>query len=162
MFFKNKHVIASLIIAPILAIISYFAVDYYVAEAPHKAKQGQLYKMLAKPNCRWESGICELVNGELEIVIISQTQTYGLNQLLLRSSTALKDIKFALVEKKNKVSKPRSMLASDDKNTAWHSPQINISKSDYLQFVISVNESVFYAEIPAIFIYKEALLEYRN
>jgi hypothetical protein len=44
-----------MIVAPILAIISYFTVDYYVAEVPHKAKQGQSYKMLVKPNCRWAS-----------------------------------------------------------------------------------------------------------
>ncbi len=162
MFFKNKHVITSFIVAPILAIISYFAVDYYVAETPHKAKQGQDYKMLVKPNCRWESGMCDLINGDLEIAITSQTKTYGLNQLFLDSSTPLKGVKFALVEKRNKTSEPVSMLATDANQTAWKSLKINVSKSDYLQFAISVNESVFYAEIPAIFIYKEDLLKNGN
>jgi hypothetical protein len=37
-------------------------------------------------------------------------------------------------------------------------PQIKVIKSDYLQFVISVNESLFYAEVPTVFIYKEPLL----
>ncbi|AYQ57115.1 hypothetical protein BTHERMOSOX_1477 [Bathymodiolus thermophilus thioautotrophic gill symbiont] len=154
MFFKNKHIITSLIVAPILALISYFAVDYYVAEVPHKAKQGQAYKMLVKSNCRWESGVCDLINGELKINITSDSQTYGLNRLFVDASNNLRGIKFAVVEAQNKTSEPYSMTALNAAYTAWQSSQINVTKSDYLQFAISVNESVFYAEIPAIFIYK--------
>jgi hypothetical protein len=73
MFFKNKHVITSMIVAPILAIISYFTVDYYVAEVPHKAKQGQSYKMLVKPNCRWASGACVIDCG-LEVLSFALTK----------------------------------------------------------------------------------------
>ncbi|CAC9955584.1 hypothetical protein [uncultured Gammaproteobacteria bacterium] len=158
MFFKNKHIITSLIVAPILALISYFAVDYYVAEVPHKAKQGQAYKMLVKSNCRWESGMCDLINGDLKINITSDTQTYGLNRLFINASNGLKGIKFAVVEKKNKTSEPHSMMVLDALYTSWQSPQMDIAESDYLQFVISVNESVFYVEIPAIFIYKVPFL----
>jgi hypothetical protein len=63
-----------------------------------------------------------------------------------------------VVEKKNKTSEPHSMMVLDALYTSWQSPQMNIAKSDYLQFVISVNESVFYVEIPAIFIYKVPFL----
>ena len=147
-----------MIVAPILAIISYFAVDHYVAEVPHKAKQGQSYKMLVKPNCRWESGACDLINGELKIHITSDSQVYGLNRLFVDVSSDLKGIKFALVKVKNNTSKPQSMTSSNGSKISWQSPQINIIKSDYLQFVISVNESIFYAQVPTVFIYKEPLL----
>jgi hypothetical protein len=152
MFFKNKHVITSMIVAPILAIISYFAVDYYVAEVPHKAKQGQSYKMLVKSNCRWESGACDLVNGGLKIHITSDAQVYGLNTLFIDASSDLKGIKFALVKAKDKTSKPQSMTPSNGSKISWQSPQINVIKSDYLQFVISANESLFYARVPTVFI----------
>ena len=155
MFFKNKHVITSLIVAPILAIISYFAVDHYVAEVPHKAKEDQSYKMLVKPNCRWESGSCDLINGDLELHITSSNQVYGSNQLFINSSVALKGIKFALVSEKNKHAEPQSMILSNADHLSWHLPQINIVKSDYLQLAIVANESVFYAEVPATFIYKD-------
>ncbi|WXU00777.1 MAG: hypothetical protein Ctma_1509 [Catillopecten margaritatus gill symbiont] len=144
-----------MIVAPILALISYFAVDYYVAEVPHKAKQGQSYKMLAKPNCRWASGACDLINGELEIRITSDGQNYGFNQLFVDASTDLKGIKFALVATKGKNSQPQSMTGGKH---SWQSSRVNIIKSDYLQFVISANKSVFYAEVPAVFIYKEPLM----
>lgn len=156
MFFKNKHVITSMIVAPILAIVSYFAVDHYVAEVPHKAKDGQLYKMLAKPNCRWESGHCELVNGELELLITSDSQQYGNNHFRLKSETLLQGVKFAIVSEKGRHSEPESMrLINEASNQIWLSSLINVKRSDYLQFVISVGGSVFYAEVPAIFTYKD-------
>jgi len=157
MFFKNRHVITSLIVAPILAIISYFAVDHYVSEVPHQAKDGQLYKMLAKPNCRWESGYCDLINGDLKIVITTDNKVYGRNQLFVKSTSDLKSVKFAVVSRKGDDSQPKSMSLSNANGLSWLSSQLNINKSDYLQFVISVNESVFYAEIPAVFVYKEII-----
>jgi hypothetical protein len=52
---------------------------------------------------------------------------------------------------------PQSMTASNGSKTSWQSSQIKVIKSDYLQFVISANESLFYAEVPTVFIYKEPL-----
>jgi hypothetical protein len=158
MFFKNKHVITSLIVAPILAIISYFAVDHFVSEVPHQAKDGQLYKMLAKPNCRWESGYCDLINGDLEITITSDNKAYGQNTLFVKSTVNLKGVKYAVVDQKGGLSAPKLMRAIGSKDIEWSSLPLNIKKSDYLQFVISVNDSVFYAEVPSVFIYKENIL----
>ena len=162
MFFKNKHVIASLIIAPILAIISYFAVDYYVAEVPHKAKKGGLYKFLVKPNCRWESGSCRLVNGDIELHIKPKNPEYGNNYIYLKSSVALESVRFALVKKKGDSSQPNLMKAANNTNTLWSSNKINISKPDYLQLAVSVGGSIFHAEVPAIFVYEEELLGNEN
>jgi hypothetical protein len=69
--------------------------------------------MLVKSNCRWESGMCDLINGDLKINITSDTQTYGLNRLFINASNGLKGIKFAVVEKKNKTSEPHSMMVLD-------------------------------------------------
>ncbi|MCH9712416.1 MAG: hypothetical protein K0U20_07345 [Proteobacteria bacterium] len=155
MFFKNKHVITSMIVAPILAIISYFAVDYYVAEVPHKAKDGQLYKMLVKSNCRWESGHCDLVNGDLELLVTSDTQEYGKNHFLLKSNTPLKEVRFSLVHEKGAHSQPESMSLVEPGNRLWQSSLVDARRSDYLQFVVSVSGSIFYAEVPAIFTYQD-------
>jgi hypothetical protein len=155
MFFKNKHVITSMIVAPILAIISYFAVDYYVAEVPHKAKDGQLYKMLVKPNCRWESGHCDLVNGDFEVLVTSDSQKYGFNHFNLASETPLREVKFALVGAKGDHSLPDTMSLMKASGQLWQSSLVNVKASDYLQFVISVGASVFYAEVPATFTFKD-------
>ena len=39
----NKHVVIALIVAPILAVIAYFATDAAVGEKPHKAQAGKSY-----------------------------------------------------------------------------------------------------------------------
>ncbi len=144
-----------MIVAPILAILSYFAVDYYVAEVPHKAKSGQLYKMLAKSNCRWESGHCDLVNGELKLLVTSSSQQYGRNYFRLNSETPLQEVKFALVSEKGVYSQPESMSLVEPGNQLWQSSLVDVKRSDFLQLVISVGGSVFYAEVPAIFTYQD-------
>ena len=49
---KNKHVVVAMLVAPILAILAWFAVDSMVAERAHSAKPGASYKLVAKSNCR--------------------------------------------------------------------------------------------------------------
>lgn len=65
-FFKNKHVITAIIVAPVLAIASYFLVDLAVKEQPLKAVAGNAYKLLANSNCRFNSGKCDLENGSFK------------------------------------------------------------------------------------------------
>ncbi len=144
-----------MIVAPILAIISYFAVDYYVAEVPHKAVDGQLYKMLAKPNCRWESGNCDLVNGSLELSITSSSLQYGKNYFHLQSETPLQNVNFSLVHEKNAQSSPESIMLVEPGGKLWKSALVDVRKTDYLQFVVYAGGSIFYAEVPAIFTYKD-------
>lgn len=82
---KNKHITISFLVAPILAIISYFAVDAMVAETPHKAKQGGQYQLVSKPSCRYTSGHCQLKNGDFEITITPLHSTNeDNNQLTLK------------------------------------------------------------------------------
>ncbi len=154
MFFKNKHVITALIVAPILAFISYFAVDYYVAEVPHKAKSGELYKLLVKPNCRWESGQCDLVNGDLKLTITANKKANSYYHFYLTSQILLDKVQFSLVAQKDGHSSPIPMKRTKKNATAWQSLPIIVVKSDYLQFAITAGDNIFYAQMPAIFVYK--------
>jgi hypothetical protein len=65
----NKHFVVALIVAPILAIISYFAVDKLVAPEPIAAQAGENFPLVARSNCRWESGKCTLANGDFKVHI---------------------------------------------------------------------------------------------
>ena len=40
-FYKNKHVVVAMLVAPVLALIGYFSVDALVAEKPHAAQAGE-------------------------------------------------------------------------------------------------------------------------
>ncbi|MDC9727420.1 MAG: hypothetical protein PSN35_06265, partial [Candidatus Thioglobus sp.] len=109
----------------------------------------------AKPNCRWESGHCDLVNGDLELSITTNSLNYGQNYLHLRSETPLQKVNFSLVRQKNSQSLPKSMVQEDAAGTSWKSALIQINQTDYLQFAVQAGGSTFYVEVPATFVYQE-------
>lgn len=84
-FFTNKHVIAAMIVTPILAVLSYTLVDRLVAEKPHVAQAGSSYPLIAQSNCRFTSGQCDLKNSDFKVSLSIDTQD-GRNQLNLVSS----------------------------------------------------------------------------
>ncbi|MES0327310.1 MAG: hypothetical protein ABUK13_03870, partial [Gammaproteobacteria bacterium] len=86
-FLKNKHLIMAMFIAPTLAVIAYFGVDFIVSEKPHVAVQGESYKLAAKSNCRYKSGICTLENGDVEVKV--HAQAMGNNQIKIILSSVV-------------------------------------------------------------------------
>lgn len=154
-FLKNKHIIAAMIIAPILAVMSWFAVDYFVKETPHQIKNGEHYKMLVKPNCRWASGVCELKNNDVNFKI-SSTQKKHTNTLTLHSSVALDEVNIAIADNINDHTTPQKMLDNNNKNYIINFDTIDNDK--FLQIVAKIDNSIFYAIVPTIFIHKEQLI----
>lgn len=65
----NRHVVVALLVAPLLALIAYFAVDRVVGERPHAARPDASYPLTARPDCRWASGRCTLKNEDVELVV---------------------------------------------------------------------------------------------
>ncbi len=65
----NKHFLIAMLVAPILAVITWFAVGKVAGPTPIVAEDGQSYPLIAKPNCRYESGQCTLINNEFRIDI---------------------------------------------------------------------------------------------
>ena len=49
-FLKNKHVITAMMVAPLLAVASYFMVDLVVQEPALEPVAGQAYHLIAKSN----------------------------------------------------------------------------------------------------------------
>jgi hypothetical protein len=154
-FFTNKHVIASLIIAPILAILAWFLVDDWVADDALKAEKGIPYPLVAKSNCRWPSGYCYFENEDVEIKITTDTQNFGQNKLMVRSEIPMTNINFALVTNPDEMSNQMAMRPIDNTYQQWESDVINIMDQMYLQFLFVINESKFHGQAPTTFIYKE-------
>ena len=65
--FKNKHLVVAMLVAPILAILAWYAIDVLVGEKPRPAEEGQSYPLAEKPNCRYGSGACGLKNADFEL-----------------------------------------------------------------------------------------------
>jgi hypothetical protein len=154
-FFKNKHIIASMIIAPILAVISWFAVDHFVKEVPHQLESGNHYKMLVKSNCRWGSGKCDLENNDIKITLTVANNLKN-KTLNLNSSAELTTVQVGIAKNIEEHSIPQKMLKVDESNYIINFDTIDSNK--ILQLVASINGAIFYATIPTIFINKEELI----
>ncbi|MDC7242478.1 MAG: hypothetical protein PQJ44_00475 [Sphaerochaetaceae bacterium] len=144
--FKNKHVIAAVIIAPILAIIAWFATGMLVDEKPHKMQEGSIYTLNVKSNCRWPSGKCTLENEDITIDITGNYTSYTL-ELAMKSSVMFSDVKIAY-DKKNK---PQAM-AYDKSKELWLGILDLKNKSNFINIVYIIDSTVFYAQIPTTFL----------
>jgi len=118
-FFKNKHLIMAMFITPVLAIIAYYSVDYFVSEKPHAAVQGNSYKLAAKSNCRYKSGVCTLENGDIEVKLHVDTLNNNQLSLNLNSLTPIQTAVVSLITEKEKEVKPVTMQATTDKFDTW-------------------------------------------
>ena len=147
---KNKHVITAMIVAPILAIITFFATDYVVSEQPQAAQEGSSYKLAGRPNCRYTSGVCTLKNGDVLMDISFDNAVLNID-----SQLALNGVKVALND-----NAPLAMNNTDTNNEKWQvafptAPSV----TDTLKLAIESNGVVYYAEQSLGFIKKKTLTD---
>lgn len=144
--FRNKHVVIALLVAPLLALIAYFAVDSIVAEKPQKAVAGSSYPLAAKSNCRYASGRCSLVNGDLRVEIHSVD-----NALLISSSHAASIVRAALLDAEQ-VNEYHLDPRPVGNNHQWQSelPDIGVLQMR-LRIAVVVAGSHYFAEVGLLF-----------
>lgn len=151
--FKNKHVIISLIVAPILAIMGYFAVDAFVAETPHAAKPGERVELVEKPNCRYSSGACDLKNGDFEMRIHAKWSDDVQVLLTLESNVTLDGVIAAHVTNESHNVPPINMQPLDDDGHKWALQIVNPNlKADRLRLAASANQAIYYGDASLTFI----------
>ena len=115
--FTNKHVVIAMIVAPILAVLAWIAVGQLGGEKPHAAMPGQSYPLVAKSNCRYPSGACDLENEDFRLTLVYSDDVSG-PQLLLRASHALAGVVLAVTTAAAD-EPPSSMQASDEAGREW-------------------------------------------
>lgn len=147
---KNKHVVIAMLVAPILALISYFAVDAIVSEKPHAAKPGDRYALVEKPNCRYSSGQCGLKNGDFEVTLTTEWRDADRMLLMLKSVAPLEGALVALVEPSDVNSdgeQPLEMAPEGSDGLRW---SLELPKpdreSDRLRVVVSSNQTLYYGD----------------
>lgn len=152
MFFKNKHVITSLIVAPILALISYYMVDFAVKEKPHVAVEGSSYPLRAKSNCRYTSGQCDLINESFKAKLIVEQDSQN-HILKLTSSHPLEGVKVGFStgstqpESKAEQVQPSSMDANNNEFRDWTIKLPSKPTPETKLFIaMSANGAQYYAE----------------
>ncbi len=149
---KNKHVVVAMLVAPVLAILAWFAVDYFVAERPQAAQEGATYRLVAKSNCRYASGGCDLENSEFKLAIRPEILTASSMALTLSSSHSLDSAAIGLVEL-GSAEAPAQMTQTDDGGQEW---QALIARPDSteagIRIAVTAQGATWYAEIPVVWL----------
>lgn len=148
---KNKHLVLAMFVAPILAIIAYFATDHAVSEKPHQAQQGNSYRLAAKSNCRYQSGQCTLENGDIEVVINIERLKETMIELTLHTNMPADKV-LASFAGDSETGQPVAMQNTPAQNKVWNAKfNVKDPAQSQLRLVIELAGSLFYAETPAIF-----------
>lgn len=175
-FLKNKHLILAMFIAPLLAVIAYFAVDQVVSEKPHAAVDGGSYKLVAKSNCRYKSGICTLENGDIEvklrvaIIDNSRAEVFLSSELPVQSALVsfVDDLGYETIsdESINPESinhKPNLMVTSVEDPGIWSAVIDSVpTEKSTLRLALRISDTLYYAETAATFIEYETSFSREN
>jgi hypothetical protein len=144
---KKKHLMTAALVAPILALISYFAIDAFVGESPQAARPGQSYRLVEKPNCRYDSGSCGLKNGDFELTLRPDQAAGDRLLLILDSEFPLDGVVLALVDAEAGEGPPEDMQPMDDAGLVW---SLELSRPDpessRLRLVAAASESLWYGD----------------
>jgi len=150
---KNKHVIIAMLVAPLLAIGAWYAVDYMVTERAQAARPGAAYPLLAKSNCRYDSGQCDLVNSEVELTLTPIELQPEQTVLLLESEFAPAQATVALASGDDEVVGTAVAQQPADGHTrmtvtipAYADPAAT------LRIAVTIQESLYFAEVPTVFL----------
>lgn len=149
---KNKHLVLAMFVAPVLALIAYFATDHVVSEKPHAAQQGNSYKLAAKSNCRYQSGQCTLHNGDVEVNIRVERITGSLIELILHANMPLQNALVSFVTGEDEI-EPAVMQNSMSEENTWRARfEIVEPEKSTLRLALELSDTLFFAETPAVFI----------
>jgi hypothetical protein len=150
---KNKHFVVALLVAPILALISYFSVDAAVSEKPHAAKSGSEYQLVEKPNCRYSSGHCQLKNGDFELELKGTWQDDVHLQLELESEFPLEGVVAVQIDPTDSQAIPAQMIALNDSRTRWGMTLVNPSiEQSRIRLAASSNKTLYYGDAGLAFV----------
>lgn len=145
-FFKNKHVIIAMVVAPILAICSYYLVDAAVKEQPHKAVTGASYRLIAKSNCRFSSGACDLENGDFKSTIKISNDD-GLQTLILTSINVLQNASVGFMTNSGNELGPLTLIASDSTGKHWTTViDVLADETTTMRVALNANDAYYYSE----------------
>lgn len=151
----NKHFLVAMLVAPILAVVAWFAVGKVAGPQPHAAKLGNSYPLIAKPNCRYDSGQCTLVNNDFRIDIrpLSSEDKSG-TWLAIDSKFPIEGARFSLLDGDGKtfMTADASAISKNGKQGILLPETTNQVKT--MRLALSSSEVFYYAETEASFLTK--------
>ena len=155
MLFTNKHVVVAMLVAPVLGILAWFSVDYFIGERPHAAKDGASYALVARPNCRRLSDGCELVNEDFQLTLAVTSFDATGAVLDLISVFPLSQVGIGVANAGVEAGPPTALELADAEGKRWRGRVDGSLDADtQLRVVAFADDSSFYAEIPVTFFFR--------
>ena len=149
----NKHMIIAMLVAPVLAILAWFAVGQLAGEKPHSSQVGREYPLVEQSNCRYESGICELRNEDMVIKLSMEKEADSV--LVLRASHTLDGVLLAIGPPESSVL-PDKMRTSDGQGKEWRMLIGGVpGPQERIRLVATAGGSAYFAEASTRFIQSE-------
>jgi len=159
--FRNKHLIIATMMAPILALVSYFGINALLSETPHAAEAGQSYQLLEKPNCRRSGGDCGLKNSDFELNLSAEWPTEYQLLMTLRSVHPLSGVLVELVENETDQNQPVNMRPMSADGLLWSVDMAHSNLENHrLHLVASAGEALYFGDISMKFTRLETTSEY--
>ena len=149
---KNKHVVIAMLVAPILAVMAWYGVDSMVAEQAQVATPGESYPMVARSNCRYDNGACDLVNNDFKLTIRPVDLLPDQTKLTLESEFTLGQATLSLVNGSDEVlgsSAPGDPLGTGAQITVTFPAFADPAAT--LRVAVTVHQSIYFAEVPVVF-----------
>lgn len=158
----DRHVIAALLVAPVLAILAWFAVGSLGGEKARPARAGAAYPLLEKSNCRYESGACDLENTDFNARLSFSGYPPGYppghlsagagGRLELYASHAVDSVLVSLTRAPGD-SAPSAMLAADNEGRRWRLElERRPDREQRLRVVLSRRGTAYFAEASTAFL----------
>jgi hypothetical protein len=158
---KNKHVVIAMLVAPLLAIIAWYGVDAIVADRAESAKPGAHYPLVARSNCRYESGQCDLVNNDFKLVIRVVEVRPGETTLALESEFPIANTRLSISSGDYEVLATAVQESLSELPVQWI---VTIASSPVppaiLRVAVTVQQSIYFAEVPVIFLQQQTTERY--
>lgn len=146
--FTNKHVVIALIVAPILAILAWFAIGNLMGEQPHSAEPGVAYPLVARSNCRYASGRCDLENEDFSLSLHMDDEL----TLLVSSEYSLQGVLVSVSDASRQLP-PIPMLALAGDRKRW---KLQLSQQpqpkDVIRLVAATQDNAYFGETSTQFI----------
>ena len=139
-------------VAPVLAIIAYFATDHVVSEKPHQAQQGHSYKLAARSNCRYKSGQCTLYNEDVQVNVRIEHISADTIKLVLISNMPMENALASFAEGGSET-QPATLYTDTAQENTWNAEfKLADVEKTTLRLVLEISDTIFYAETPAVFV----------
>ena len=150
--FKNKHLVVAMLVAPVLAVLAYYALDALVGERPQPAVEGESYPLAEMSGCRYGSGRCNLENGDFELRLTPVELNDGRLTLTMTSAFPLEGAMIALVDGEEDDTPPTAMQPTSGDGLNW---SVDIARPDpgrqRLRLVVSSAGTLYYGDASTAF-----------